>query len=141
MPNWCMNEVSVWSEDKEELKRFKEFVFLDEDNPFSFQKILPMPEELNDTQSPNRGDDNIKKELVEKYGFDNWYDWRLHNWGTKWESCDAEWHEDEDSLEYSLDTAWSPPQGIYDTLREEFPDVSLNWFYKEEGMQIAGWLD
>ena len=31
-------------------------------------------------------------ELILKYGYDNWYDWSVFNWGTKWNAYDVtEW--------------------------------------------------
>lgn len=36
-----------------------------------------------------------------KYGFVGWYDWRMENWGTKWNACD--------SSEFTFQTAWSTP--------------------------------
>ena len=39
-----------------------------------------------------------------------------------------------------MTTAWSPPDGIYNKIAEKFPDMEIDWFYKESGMRIAGWL-
>ncbi len=45
-----------------------------------------------------------------KYGFDNWYDWRIANWDTKWNSYDVDVELDEmDRLYVSFLTAWSLP--------------------------------
>ena len=63
MPNWCSNRVTVWSDDEEAMKEFKEAVSIelsgtDKDGPwsrmqlFSFEAILPMPKELREVQSP-----------------------------------------------------------------------------------------
>ena len=55
MPNWCTNEVSVYAETKEQMNEFISFVKSKEDNePFSFQSILPMPKELQEVGSPVR---------------------------------------------------------------------------------------
>ena len=43
-------------------------------------------------------------------------------------------------LVYEFDTAWSPPEGIYNALVEKYPDIDISWFYHEEGMQMAGYL-
>jgi hypothetical protein len=168
MPNWCNNEVNI-SGETEEVQRFKEFVrdkdldrIADDGNPFSFNSILPMPKELKGTRSPATivtqeeydswvDDTNlgvgkpITQEMSDRfnkeYGYANWYDWQIENWGTKWDASEAvldEW--DEDSLFYTFDTAWSPPEGIYNELTKLFPNLSISWFYREDGMQTAGWL-
>ena len=78
--------------------------------------------------------------LIKTYGFNNWYDWAYENWGTKWDVSET-WLEDEyDSLRYDFDTAWCPPEPICEFLRDKFPDVSISWFYREEGVEMAGYL-
>ena len=74
---------------------------------------------------------------------DRWYNWRVQNWGTKWDISekDIEWSDDhEDYAQFSFDTAWSPPEGIVSALREKFPELSISWFYDEPGMEFAGYL-
>ena len=137
MPNWCMNTVKVFGEDKD-IEEFKEFV-KDKDLPFSFQKIEPMPEELKNTRSPRLGERD--KVLTDKYGADNWYDWSIINWGVKWDNSDVQFdQEDSGSIRYNFDTPWGPPEGIYNILNDKFPDLSISWFYDEPGMQVAGYL-
>ena len=174
MPNWCNNEVNI-SGETEEVQRFKEFVrdkdldrIADDGNPFSFNSILPLPEELEGfTAPPNivSQEEYDKFESVEatedkpfpigkpmtrdmsnrfqrEYGFDNWYDWQNENWGTKWDASEVvldDW--DVDSLFYTFDTAWSPPIGIYNELTKLFPKLEISWFYREDGMQVAGFLN
>lgn len=69
----------------------------------------------------------------EKYGFDNWYDWRLANWSTKWEAEDAEF--DQGSSEMRFDTAWSVPEPVFAKLQEENPDAKFHIYSEEE----TGW--
>ena len=39
-----------------------------------------------------------------------------------------------------FNTAWGPASGIYDKIKEDFPDVGISWFYDEPGMEFAGYL-
>ena len=72
---------------------------------------------------------------------DRWYHWQIANWGTKWDT-DAECDEVESNcFECEFETAWSPAEGIYYALREQYPDVEISWFYDEPGMQVAGYLN
>ena len=47
---------------------------------------------------------------------------------------------DEGWAEFGFNTAWSPASGIYDKIKENFPDVGISWFYDEPGMECAGYL-
>jgi len=72
---------------------------------------------------------------------DRWYDWRLQNWDTKWDAYEVSIDDDDpDQLEVSFETAWSPPEAICHAMREQYPDLSVSWFYDEPGMEIAGYL-
>ena len=77
----------------------------------------PTPLELQNSQSPPKiitsaqhkeGEKGITKVMQrrykEEYGYDNWYDWANHNWGTKWGCCDNEFKDNE----YWFNTAWCP---------------------------------
>ena len=86
-----------------------------------------------------------QSEILKKtYGADNWYNWRVTNWGTKW-GIDGEsiqfYDEDDDHIELHFDTAWSPPDEIYQALRDKYEDIEISWFYREDGMQFAGYLE
>lgn len=80
--------------------------------------------------------------LMKTYGANNWYDWCNDQWGTKWDvsqvgiELNPEWEQ----LQYEFDTAWGPPEGIHIFLADMFPDLSISWFFREEGQQIAGYL-
>ena len=78
--------------------------------------------------------------LERTYGADNWYDWSYENWGTKWDVSDVWLEDDGDSLQYSFDTAWCPPEGIHAFLVDKFPDITISWCYREEGVEMAGYL-
>ena len=126
MPNWCYNKVSITnnSDDNSKLQKVKEFLHSDasddsEENVFDFNNVVPEPKETDD-----------------------WYMWRVNNWGTKWNSCCAEiFYEDEETLEYHFDTAWSPPEPIILQLREKFgDDIYISAFYDEPSMECAGYL-
>ena len=135
MPNWCANRVEVYAE-AEDIKKFREYVS-SKDSLFSFNKIKPIPKELEDTTSPS-GEPNV--DLINKYGVDNWYDWCTNNWGVKWDVAEVELEEGEDYLTYNFDTPWGPPEEIYTILNAEFPDMNISWFFDEPGMQMAGYL-
>ena len=74
------------------------------------------------------------------------YDWCTENWGTKSElSADTiEYEEGEFCLDYEFNTAWNPPEGIYNALYDwaeaNAIDMHIQWCYNESGMEIAGYL-
>ena len=134
---------------------------------FSFEAIKPMPEELHKVQSPVTimTEEEIEEyknkhskssfmsdtlpitqkhsdELNAKYGCNNWYDWANNNWGVKWDcgDVDMEVYEDDLYIVYIFDTPWGPPENIYDVLTEKFPNIGLQWFWDEPGMEMAGYL-
>tara|TARA_B100000959_G_scaffold280278_1_gene341817 strand:+ start:711 stop:1361 length:651 start_codon:yes stop_codon:yes gene_type:complete len=78
--------------------------------------------------------------LERTYGADNWYDWSCEHWGTKWDASEPYLEDDGWMLRYDFDTAWSPPEPICEFLRDKFPDVHISWFFREEGMEMAGYL-
>jgi len=48
-------------------------------------------------------------------------------------------YDDDEVLELTFSTAWSPPQGVVEKLKEKYPDLSFSCFYDEPGMEIAGY--
>jgi len=73
---------------------------------------------------------------------DRWYNWRVHNWGTKWDCYSLEIDECDmpHGFEVNFETAWSPPEEIHTAICEQFDDLSISWFYDEPGCEVAGYL-
>lgn len=140
MPNWCSNRVYI-NGSTEDVAAFKALVRgSGDETTFSFHAILPCPQELLDVTEDAPSD--YKDQLFLDYGYASWYDWRVANWGTKWDvSYVSSDFDDDNSAQWEFDTAWSPPQGIYDYLADRFPELSISWFYDEPGMQFAGYLN
>ena len=88
MPNWCENTLTVSCNNIEVLNQFYLNNKTDE-NELDFNYICPCPSELWKITSPNNADDQTKQELVNKYGFCDWYTWCCNNWGTKWNANDV----------------------------------------------------
>lgn len=130
MPNWVKNILIV---DKPEALRF--MLDKDEDGKtrFNFNKIIPMPEELEDNnwQYPDTRTSEQIKELEKKYGASDWYHWRLRNWGTKWNASQTEVIDDT-CVEF--DTAWSSPEPIPQMLSLKFPNTAVSVKYADEDL-------
>ena len=134
MPNWCLNNLSVTGS-KAGITLFRKW--LGEDG-FTLQKIKPMPAELEKTTAPNpHPGSKESKALVEKYGSDNWYDWNVKNWGTKWD-VEAEINDDDGLCMISFDSAWSPPIDAIAELSKQFPKLHFSLKYFEPGCVFAG---
>ena len=73
---------------------------------------------------------------------DRWYNWRVQNWGTKWDCYSLEIDECDmpHGFEVNFETAWSPPEEIHTAICEQFDDLSISWFYDEPGCEVAGYL-
>jgi hypothetical protein len=145
MPNHCYNKVtiSVGDADGQNLKVLVDSLKSEENQTdFDFNAILPMPPELEnvDWSEAEEMNDIIRARYKKEHGSDNWYDWRVNNWGTKWNSYSCELVEQEDDyVVYTFDTAWGPPTGVIEALREQCPDFSISAFFDEPGMEEAGY--
>ena len=77
--------------------------------------------------------------IIEETGFASWYPWAIANWGTKWGAYSTSQLEQIDGgIRFSFDTAWSPPEPIFEKLAEEFPQLTFDIAYFDEGWNFAG---
>ena len=157
MPNHCHNRVTFYSANTHDVAKIKQ-MFEDEN---CFGQIIPEPDWANtpisegETQGlvykrgdvgelPVADEQNFGRTYTFKSsnrGDDRWYDWRVQNWDTKWDCYDVVVTDDDpECTEIEFNTAWSPPEAICNALREQYPDVSISWFYDEPGCEIAGYL-
>tara|TARA_B100000427_G_scaffold110472_1_gene91609 strand:- start:628 stop:1083 length:456 start_codon:yes stop_codon:yes gene_type:complete len=151
MPNHCHNRVTI-SCDQDHIEEFNKVVtILKSDEVFG--QIIPEP---NWDEIPNENGEFSKmqemtlangevvatcKQWSDGSQDDRWYSWRIAHWGTKWDLYDRDVTEDEeDVFEVTFDTAWSPPEEICASLRSDYPDLHISWFYDEPGMEFAGYL-
>ena len=160
MPNWCFNSLSIEGS-AEDISAIKKQV----NQPFQRQHDSWNPEtnkmELQDTSysnpvfafwniiKPTNLEAYVKQsehKLDEPITFngDNWYDWNVRNWGTKWDVSvhDGEQYPDTElmeesktSLAYRFNTAWSPPTEAIVHLSSQYPECEMILSYEEE----TGW--
>ena len=145
MPNWCANVLELAHEDPSMIARAQKA--FNEDR--LLEEFVPIPEDLKITAG-YLGDAMEQKDLeakekvnFAKYGYKNWYDFAVNEWGTKWdlaaEGCPATLGED-GRLTMSFDSAWSPPLQAYEKLTDLGFEVRA--YYYESGMCYAGiWED
>lgn len=127
MPNWCDNTLYISATKKENLDEFEKAV--NEKN--LFHTFVPMPAELVDTKSPS---DSPNETLIKLFGHDNWYDWRLANWGTKWEASDVQIDRPTNLSMYIIfNTAWGPPDIFFQRLGKMFPKLTFIDSWSIEG--------
>lgn len=155
MPNWCENRLVLKHDDPAMLDKA-----LEAWNSGSFlQTIIPCPQELMDTVSGSVGrlggnpSVNYRVELheakeklnIKYFGFKNWYEWCVVNWGTKWdighdqaESKVAEIIDGE--IDVHFNSAWSPPIRAYEKLSEM--GYKIKAYYYEPGADFCGeWIE
>lgn len=59
----------------------------------------------------------------EEFGADNWYDWRIANWSTKWNAYDQ--IHDEGTNVVTFSTAWSTPEDAMIALSAKYPELTF----------------
>ena len=143
MPNWCNNSVVLKHNDPAMIERARKAF----NGEGLLQEFIPVPQELRDTVSGSMGEDKREaheaqqKANVEKYGYANWYDFCVNEWGTKWE-IGADGNPAQDipgGLMLGFDSAWSPPIAAYEKLLEMGFEIEA--MYYESGMAYAGVWD
>jgi len=143
MPNWCDNNLYISHSDKKMMKKA-----LNAWNKGKFlSTLVPEPDYKTVKVKPTFDSSHItgkpQPEFVEPD--QAWWDWRVQNWGTKW---DIGWDDSRDKAELSGDhdmfvnfqSAWSPPLDAYAKLVEM--GYSIRAYYFEGGCCFCGrWED
>ncbi|AUI65855.1 MULTISPECIES: hypothetical protein [Glaesserella] len=77
---------------------------------------------------------------LNQYGYKDWYDWSIANWGCKWnvhpDNCQVVFEED--SIYCLFDTPWGPPDRWFGALCAAFPEIEFTLSFFESGMWFAG---
>jgi len=98
---------------------------------FDFNQLLPMPQGIIETKG-------------QAVGHPAWYDWRVENWGTKWNAYDVEYspydNDNEKNEEFvgigyiKFNTAWSCPKPIIEILSKRYPKITFEVKYADEDL-------
>lgn len=123
MPNDCYNYLEVSGGD---VSLIADYISTQKvewsslpDTFLDFEKILPMPKELDGTNSSTDEP--------------NWYDWRVKNWGTRSNSYEGNVQE----IGIGFSTAWGPPIPAVVELAKQIGQT-LRLTYDEPGMDFCG---
>ena len=111
-------------------------------------EFVPVPKELSDTVAGSHSDEEAQAQLlaqtednIKKYGYGNWYDFCVNEWGTKWDVGDSSGINsctDTELIVY-FDSAWSPPIAAYERLLDLGFTVYATYY--EPGCAFAGIWD
>ena len=120
MPNWCENTLEVWGDEKE-LKEFVEKTIKENDmengDNFHMGELLPIPKDKED----------------------DWYNWNVTNYGTKWDDMSISYSVYGDSeLKVDFMSAWAPPSEFIENIYKKFPNLHFKLRYDEPGMAFFG---
>lgn len=127
MPNWVRNHVKFGTD-----KVIKDCITNKRGvSEFDFDKVIPMPDVLNEDD----GLDKMTMEerllfLRENRNCDNWYDWCVEFWGTKWNANETIVLNDK---EVWFDTAWSMPEPIFEEISRKY-HTTVKVAYADEGI-------
>jgi hypothetical protein len=145
MPNYCSNYLTLTHEDPAMIVRAKDAL---ERGEF-LAEFIPVPEELqivagsvgNPVEQAKLEADTNRN--IEKYGYGNWYDYCVNEWGTKWDvggdGQEVDITEDGTMLTTYFDSAWAPPTNAYEKLQDM--GFGVEAMYYEPGMAFAGKWD
>jgi|AntRauMFilla1563_2_1112583.scaffolds.fasta_scaffold01064_10 hypothetical protein len=153
MPNYITNILTLKGSD-EKIKEVVESI-QSEERVIDFNKIIELPDELKGTSAPttiisqkkydeqesldnpknpfmSRGiTKKMSKDLIVRFGADNWYDWCILNWGVKWNASECVMVE---NGKYEFITAWSTPFMLFIKASVKFPEVEIEVQYADEDL-------
>jgi len=112
---------------------------ISKDGEFNFSSLVTKPEILDRTISGITNEMQtaeykaIEKEAIETTGFNNWYNWCIENWGTKWNAYNTFYDHNDDFIQFEFDTAWSCPEPIFNALAKQYPTMKFHGYAIDEG--------
>ena len=172
MPNWCMNTLEVVG-NLSEVNRFNEqfnkphkafsggilylangeqkskeqyaseylgYKVLEKNPDGSHKKVSLIREILHRT---GLSFNNFVPMSMEDH-LNDWYEWSIENWGTKWDIYDGvedpvvKLEEDVYKQSYHFETAWAEPTKAVEAMVEQYPELNFKLFYDEPGMGHHG---
>ena len=139
MPNHCSNQLTIRG-DEFHRKRFALQAY-SSDTRLDLDNFSPMPFALSlqSKMHPDPRSPRYRELLVKAYGFDNWYDWRIKHWGTKWGCYHVRLSIVGRVHHYNFSTAWSPfSPGILESMARMFPMLSFELLFAEIGCAYYG---
>ena len=146
MPNWVKNVVEIKNLNTDE--KYDNAINLLTRNYYNhdilalqeidFNKIIPEPETKEDCSKKYilpEGDKHLSHDDGKEW-FD-WYNWRIDNWGTKWNASDCYIIFNKDRIVFTFNTAWSAPRNIILKIAELGFD--FNWYYADEDIYSSNY--
>ena len=149
MPNWCENEMTISHKDpammQKALEAWNSGNFLSVLVPEPDYSVTPVAEtypHITAQFAKTEEEKAIALANEPKIRDDAWWDWRVQNWGTKW---DIGWDSSRDPAELDagglsmwvwFDSAWSPPVDAYQKLEELGYEIKA--YYHESGCCFCG---
>lgn len=127
MPNHVTNILKVHG-DEDKVRAMFETIKSDKIGigSIDFNKVIPTPDNIY------HGD--LGKEEFAKYGKNNWLDWNIANWGSKWNSygySDTP-SQDFDGSSIEFQTAWSNVDKVISQLAEQYPELCFEYLWADE---------
>lgn len=136
MPNHVTNKLVIDASSDMELGAIREFMAGQDDQgnevAISLERIRPTPLLLLDDSREDITPEE-KRHRVMVYGSEDWYEWRLKNWGTKW-NCYEVFEIDENIVEFQ--TPWSTPKEIIKYISGKFPSSTFMVEYADEDLGV-----
>lgn len=128
MPNWCENRVYIETSSEEIAAIVAAINAQDNEDVGLLNYLRPQPE---------YGDDTSDQVMP------NWWNWRIENWGTKWEvQAEITSHDVEGGwINLAFESAWSPPVEALEHWASQSDDRNFNIRYIEWGMMFCGEAD
>ena len=124
MPNHTDNRVILSHDDSQQIDMIYN-IMNTEDTPLC-QTLIPMDEKLLEISG-----------ISDNYEVQGWYEWRLENWGTKWDVYETQCTRiNANTLQLYFYTAWSPPIPVFDKLVDM--GFEINARYLDEGWGYIG---
>ena len=152
MPNWCSNKLTVTGPkaDVEAFMKAADHSYApqgQEKTTLCLEKLHPCPPSIMFKKDTNRDsfDETIEKlwKDPENPMDDDWYSWRVRNWGTKWdvvaESPDkTDFKNGKSKVVYVFDSAWAPPEAAFRYICNDWPTLTFRLTFREESMGYKG---
>ena len=107
-----------------------------------FNTIIPMPKDVRETAKIRLTVAEMDK--MKEQGQDNWYDWSINHWGTKWNSYDNNNKLiGDDGAILIFETAWNSPIEVVMKLCEmcKQKNIELYGMFASEDSDYCGVID